>query len=179
MNHESIQSFRGARESGAALVVVLMLLLIVTLLGLAAMRGGLLQERMAGATIQRGKAFQAAESALKQGEEFVSKNKPTVPSSGCASGVCAETDVSASPPWTDTAFWDTNKVKTATSLPDDVKAKFVVESYGLSVDKQAVNSLDPRANGSGTDAEVYRIIARGESAGGSEVMLQSMYRVKR
>ena len=56
MNHESIQSFRGARESGAALVVVLMLLLIVTLLGLAAMRGGLLQERMAGATIQRAEA---------------------------------------------------------------------------------------------------------------------------
>ncbi|MGD6484782.1 PilX N-terminal domain-containing pilus assembly protein, partial [Xanthomonas citri pv. citri] len=36
-----------SRQRGIALVVTLLLLLIVTLLGLAAMRGTLLQERMA------------------------------------------------------------------------------------------------------------------------------------
>ncbi|MGV8943464.1 pilus assembly PilX family protein [Thermomonas sp.] len=170
----------GARkQSGAALLVVLMLLLIVTLLGLASMRGGLLQERMAGATIQRGKAFQAAESALRQGEAFVNNKKPAIPSTGCAAGVCAETAAGSAPAWTVSTFWGTDKAKTATSPATDVSAKFVVESYGLSVDKNAVSSLDPRASSSGTDAEVYRVVARGESASGSEVLLQSIYRVKR
>lgn len=170
---------RAVKQSGAALLVVLMLLLIITLLGIASMRGGLLQERMAGATIQRGKAFQAAESALREGEEFVVKNKPTIPSTGCSAGVCAETAAGSDPVWMGTSFWGSGQAKAATAPASDVSAKFVVESYGLSVDKNAVNSLDPRALSSGTDAEVYRVVARGESASGSEVLLQSIYRVKR
>ena len=37
---------RGA-QSGAALIVVLMMLVVITLLGLASMRGAIMQERMA------------------------------------------------------------------------------------------------------------------------------------
>lgn len=179
MNRKNPTGTRAKKQSGAALFVVLMLLLIITIVGLASMRGALLQERMAGATIQRGKAFQAAESALRQGEAFVNNKKPSIPSTGCIAGICAETPAGSAPAWTVGTFWSTEKAKTASAPATDVSAKFIVESYGLSVDKNAVNSLDPRATSSGTDAEVYRIVARGESASGSEVLLQSIYRVKR
>jgi type IV pilus assembly protein PilX len=55
---------RQSREQGMALVVSLVLLVVVTLVGLAGMRGTILQERMAGGAYDRETAFQAAEAAL-------------------------------------------------------------------------------------------------------------------
>lgn len=52
------------RQQGMALVVSLVLLVVVTLVGLAGMRGTIMQERMAGGAYDRETAFQAAEAAL-------------------------------------------------------------------------------------------------------------------
>lgn len=59
------------RQRGAALIIVLLLLLVMTLLGLASLRSTLLEERMTGAMFDRSLAFQVAESALREGEAFV------------------------------------------------------------------------------------------------------------
>lgn len=59
------------RQGGAALIIVLLLLLVMTLLGLASLRSTLLEERMTGAMYDRSLAFQVAESALREGEAFV------------------------------------------------------------------------------------------------------------
>lgn len=59
------------RQRGVALIVVLILLLVVTLLGLASMRGTLLEERMSGNLYDRSLSFQAAERALREGEALV------------------------------------------------------------------------------------------------------------
>ena len=60
------------RQQGMALVVSLVLLVVVTLVGLAGMRGTVMQERMAGGAYDRETAFQAAEAALALGaREFV------------------------------------------------------------------------------------------------------------
>lgn len=160
-------------QSGAALIVVLLLLLVVTLLGLAAMRGSLLQERMAGATYQRGLTFQAAETALKVGEAAVIASRPAVPSTGCSSGVCA-TLTAGTKPWTADSFW-TSAIAGPTI--NGVTTNYVIESYGQS--ENSNQSLDPGQRSGGTTAEVYRILARGSAPGGSQVMLQSIYRVKR
>ena len=58
-------------QRGVALVVVLILLLIVTLLGLASMRGALLEERMSGNLYDRSLSFQAAERALREAQALV------------------------------------------------------------------------------------------------------------
>lgn len=64
-NHKSIMSGKATRnERGVALVVALVLLVVVTLVGLAAIRGVSLQEKMAGNTFDRAQAFQMAEAAL-------------------------------------------------------------------------------------------------------------------
>lgn len=60
-----------ARQRGASLVVVLILLLIMTLLGLAVLRGTLLEERMSANMYDRSLAFQQAESALREAEDQV------------------------------------------------------------------------------------------------------------
>lgn len=53
-----------AVQGGAALLVSLLILLVLSLVGLAAMRGGLLQNLMSANTTQDTMAFQAADSAV-------------------------------------------------------------------------------------------------------------------
>ncbi|SIP94910.1 pilus assembly PilX family protein [Solilutibacter tolerans] len=73
MKHRSPYPTRN-RQSGAALAVVLILLIVVTLIGLASLRGTLLQERMSASAFDRSVAFQQAESALRAGEAVVRQN---------------------------------------------------------------------------------------------------------
>jgi type IV pilus assembly protein PilX len=62
------------RQRGVALIIALVLLVVATLIGLAASRGTLLQERMSGNTFDRSLAFQRAESALRAAEAAISAN---------------------------------------------------------------------------------------------------------
>ncbi|WP_018952229.1 PilX N-terminal domain-containing pilus assembly protein [Thioalkalivibrio sp. AKL12] len=59
------------RQHGVALVVTLVLLVIITLVGVAGMQGVTLQERMSGNQYDRSLAFQAAEAALRAGEDAI------------------------------------------------------------------------------------------------------------
>jgi type IV pilus assembly protein PilX len=56
-------------QKGMALIISLIILLSMTLLGLAAMQNTSLQERMAGNMRAENIAFQAAEAALRAGEQ--------------------------------------------------------------------------------------------------------------
>jgi type IV pilus assembly protein PilX len=56
------------REQGTVLLVALMFLIVLTLLGLAAMTGTTLEERMAGNSRDYNIALQAAEAALRDAE---------------------------------------------------------------------------------------------------------------
>lgn len=57
------------RQAGAALIVSLVLLIAVTLLGVSAMQGTIMQERMSANQRDYEEAFNAAEIALRRGEE--------------------------------------------------------------------------------------------------------------
>lgn len=70
MKHQP--SFIGRKgQTGAALAVVLIMLIVVTLIGLASLRGTLLQERMSSSSFDRSVAFQQAESALRAAEVVI------------------------------------------------------------------------------------------------------------
>ncbi|MDN5872575.1 MAG: PilX N-terminal domain-containing pilus assembly protein, partial [Nitrococcus sp.] len=58
-------------QSGAVLVVSLLFLLVMTLIGITAMQGVSLEEKMAGNARGGTLALQAAEAALREGEEWV------------------------------------------------------------------------------------------------------------
>jgi type IV pilus assembly protein PilX len=59
------------RQRGAVLVVALVFLLLMTVLGVTSMSSTTLQERMAGNLRDNNLAFQAAEAALRSGEELL------------------------------------------------------------------------------------------------------------
>lgn len=72
MSHPITRRFRGQRrERGVALVVALILLVVATLIGLAASRGTVLQERMSSNSFDRSLAFQRSEAALRAAEAAI------------------------------------------------------------------------------------------------------------
>jgi len=72
-------AFRPAAQRGVALVVALILLVVITLVGLAAVRGTIMQQKMTANFYDREIAFQATEAALRQAEALVQVT-PVVPS---------------------------------------------------------------------------------------------------
>lgn len=59
------------RETGAVLVVSLLILLVMTIIGVTSMQTASLEEKMAGNLRDNDLAFQAAEAALRGGEEWI------------------------------------------------------------------------------------------------------------
>jgi len=74
------------KESGIALVTALVILLVLTLLGLTMFRGFGLQQKIAGNTREKERAFQAAQNALAFGEWWLVNGTQgtTRPGSGSA-----------------------------------------------------------------------------------------------
>lgn len=168
-------------QRGAALIMVLLMLLVITLLGMASMRGAILQERMAGATIGRSLAFHAAESALREAEAYAAKNRPVPPASGCTNGTCARTVPGTAPAWRTEAFWNTENNRIAATVFNDATSLYTLEDYGLSESPDCAaavgtNPLDMSAPACSAELRVYRIIVRSRTGSGSEVMLQSLFR---
>lgn len=59
------------RQTGAVLITVLVILTVLTILGLPAIQNATLEERMAGNYRDARMAFEAAEAALRAGEEML------------------------------------------------------------------------------------------------------------
>jgi type IV pilus assembly protein PilX len=70
----SFSRARSRHQRGVALAVALILLLVVTLIGLAASRGTVLQERMSANSYDRSLAFQRSEAALRAAEVAITAN---------------------------------------------------------------------------------------------------------
>ncbi len=81
------------RQHGAALFTGLMMLLVLTLIGISAMRGTTLQEKMAGNLRESAIAFQRAENVVKQIEQAVQVRAEL----GLSGGITIET-------WADEGF---------------------------------------------------------------------------
>jgi type IV pilus assembly protein PilX len=67
-----IHSARKNNQQGAILIVALIMLLLLTIIGLSSMRGTSLQERMTGNMRDSNLSLQAAEAALRKGEQVAS-----------------------------------------------------------------------------------------------------------
>ena len=128
------------QQRGAALVVSLIMLLLMTLVGVTAMQVTTVQERMVSNSRDLNVAFQAAETALKRGEDYIKQIqmqqinfnqfctdgsggnrglcRPTcnsIASSSKIAGVECWTDVTNSTQWR-LVDWVSNTANTATTL---------------------------------------------------------------
>lgn len=168
--------FRPAERSrGIALIAVLLLLLIVTLIGLAAMRGTLLQERMSANVQSRALAFQLAEAILREGEARAA-DAPAMPAAGeaCVNGLCPN-------PGTSVGYWeDIDNYRTSTIEGEDMTAGLVIEDMGTGseVSDSCTTSIDVTSAGCSTTVRRYQITARVALDNGTEVVLQSRYQVE-
>lgn len=80
MNMES----RLTQQSGFALVVSLLILVVLTLLGVSMFSNVGLQQRMASNTREKNRAFQAAQTALKYGEWWLSQSGNATQGASCS-----------------------------------------------------------------------------------------------
>lgn len=164
------------RQRGVALLVVLMLLLVMTLLGLASLRGTLLEERMSASVFDRGLMFQAAEAALRQGEAKAAASKKSDYTDTCTGGLCGIPNPTNADQYVD---------RWLTATPPYVNGS-EVDSDGLKVTPEYfVEYMGDAPNWPGCDRERpiqagclgprYRITARARVANRSEVLLQTSY----
>lgn len=178
MNHRMhTLSSSKQRQHGVALVVALVLLVLMTLVGLTAMRGVTLEERMTTNTYDRSLSFQAAEAALRQAEALVETNKPTPAAlSACVNGICGSPNPGATERWLDPNFavppaaggWQS--ATAVTNGPISITPQYIVEYLGDTFPCQPGNPA------STNDCKRYRITARSAPGGDrSVVMLQSVF----
>ena len=160
------------RNHGVALLVSLLMLLTITLLALAGLRDAALQEHMSGNLHARGLAFQAAESALREGEEAVKANPQNYKSSKCI-----DTDPTDPATWQDgqTALW---------SWASNKKPRYLIENLGRGPGWGNEAECDGGAEatqygsrcGELPEACYYRITASPPDDGRAKTQLQIMLR---
>ena len=153
-------------QSGAVLVISLIILLLLTIIGLSATQVTGLEEKMAGNLRDRNLAFQAAETALREGEKDTSKLLCPI-----TTQVGGFYPSSASPAIKDDSFW---------LNPSNVYSYQGVILGNVSITGQPryiIQCLPNPPNVLGSGSFYFRIIARG--TGGTTnavVILQSIYR---
>jgi type IV pilus assembly protein PilX len=177
-------SSRAGAQRGVALVIALILLLIATLIGLAASRGAVLQERMSSNTYDRSLAFQRGESALRAAEQAITNDWRIANLGGtdCSVVACPLTPANAftgtDATWRDvTSTYDVNDATTP-GLP-----QYQVQLMGTG---RADNELGTRENadagnygggGAPDNVAYYRVTARSSDPadldGRSIVVLQT------
>ena len=114
-----LPSQRAAHAQGFVLMTSLMFILVLAMLGLAAMQGSTLQERMAGNQRDRSIALQAAELALRDAERDLAALKAdgVTPCLGGASG-CRSALARASDTSLRQGFWTMGPFIRQTWTPD-------------------------------------------------------------
>jgi type IV pilus assembly protein PilX len=165
-----------ARQQGAALLIVLMLLLIMTLLGLASLRGAMMEERMSANLFDRGLMFQAAEAALREGEARAGTTKSSQYVDACTGGLCATPNPTKADAYTD---------RWLLATPPYVNGAAVTSGSLAVTPGYFIEYMGQAPNWPGCDREIpvqpgclgprYRVTARARADGRSEVLLQSSY----
>jgi len=171
-------------QRGATLIVSLVLLIVVTLLGVAGLRGVILQERMAANQYDRSLAFQTAEAALRAGEAAaLAQAQAAVPNSGfpaptpnaCPQSCQAGTGLCSTPPAECVEPWSKQPAANWANLSGSLGGlagtpQYLVEYMGIGF------PCTPGNPHSATTCKLYRVTAR--SALGddrAQVTLQSMF----
>jgi type IV pilus assembly protein PilX len=160
-----------AGQRGVALVVALLLLVVITLVGLAAVRGTIMQQKMASNLFDRQIAFQGAEAAMRAATARIAANPTDIARNCQAGGVFCRGN-----PFDDPNL-DTGKIITVTSgtasgqfAKSSVatgQPQYVVENMGNWYNPststgygQSANAHNYGAQGTSTTAVYYRVTAR-------------------
>lgn len=149
---------RPQRQKGATLAVALILLLVSTLIGVSSIQVTSMQEKMSSNTQDMVTAFEAAESALIAGEQWIlSLSAHPVPIVKCQSFPCVQQQsTDAFPQDKNDAWWTSNSASYSGSLGNVSTApRYYIEFLEFVPDSPAIGSAVIGG------VYYYRVTARG------------------
>ncbi|MEO5378646.1 MAG: PilX N-terminal domain-containing pilus assembly protein [Magnetococcus sp. DMHC-6] len=167
-----------SKERGSVLIISIVLLLILTLLALGSMKDSVMEERMAGSFRDQNLAFQAAESALRNGEAFIETLATTSDFNIlCTQGLCSK---EATPDPFQPNQWGSGFSKSYSGTIAGVSdpPRYYIQVIGAI---QESSGTEINLNGYGEsvgqgDVTGFRVKALGRgSANTSQVLLESYY----
>ena len=164
-------------ERGAALVISLIFLLVITIVAIAGTRSTTMQERMAGNTRDRNLAFQAAESGLREAEDFIDSLASLGNFDG-SNGLYGLTD--AAPDYEDSATWsNAANFRTADEDYGSYEApRYFIKYYTIVPGEEGALNLSGYGDNKGSgDVTIFRITSRGTGGGAdsAEVTVRTYY----
>jgi len=168
------------REKGVALVTVMMFLMVMTIIGIAAMQSSTLQQWMSGSSRDQDIAFQAAENAVREGENWISTQltQPAIQAGGCTAP-CQVVWAKDAPEinaglFLDHAWWNSGtNIRTGAAIAGvKTPPQYVIEDIGRVRNSEDSKKWYSRPPGS----ELYRVTARGTGqTDDSRSVVQSTY----
>lgn len=165
------------RQNGAVLVVSLILLLVVTMIAVSSMQGTMLEEKMAGNTLDRNLAFQSAESAIREAEigiEAVASLGNLDGTAGLFGLTDAEPEATYATTWSDA----NNHVVTNASYGAYQAPQYFIKHFTTVVGTEGALNMSGYGDNKGSgDVSVFKITARGTggNADSAEVILRTHY----
>jgi type IV pilus assembly protein PilX len=163
-------------QQGSALIISLLILIVMTLIGLTGIGSSTLEEKMAGNTRDQALAFQAAEAALRDGEDYFNKTIVSATSAfnGSITGLYpknSQPDVSASATWANARTYsgDIAGVKE--------KPRYIIELLGPITDATTDINVNNYGEATGLgNLTAVRVTARAiGGTGNSVVIVQSNF----
>ena len=157
-----------SRQSGVVLMVSMILLLLLTIIGISGSQVTSLEEKMAGNSHDQNIAFQAAEDALRSGEQVVEAltNVTTFTAANNAIGrfvPAQRPDYTVANTWTNTSAQSANVIPLVATQP-----RYFIHYIG----NKPIDPLDP----SSAAISMFRIVARGTGRQNTtQVFLQVYY----
>lgn len=166
----SLGTTRGQR--GATLVMGLIFLVLLTILGLASIRVGSLEERMSGNSRDRNLAFQAAEASLRDCERVLQAATPPVFNN--TNGNYLPAAVGSAPRWQTVDWTSVSAVRVNVTIPAGaaLAPRCIIEELPIaSLPGGSLKGGFPLS-----ESGMFRITARGFGRNtNTVVMLQSTY----
>jgi len=169
------------RQRGVALFISLVLLLVLTIIGVSAVQTTSLEERMARNTNDSVLAFESAEVALRNAEQFLraNVNSTALFPSGGNNGLWKASDYLQQERWEQANIWTgNNSVELPANTVDHVaeQPRYIIEWVATVQRSDNPYQLGQSYNAIFDRIEIFRITARG--VGGSpnaRVLLQSTF----
>lgn len=167
-------------QRGVALFISLVLLLVLTIAGVSAVQTTTLEERMARNSHDSLLAFQSAEAALRQAEDWLEGNVNSVANFSPAGtgGLWTAAEYGDAEVWENAAVWTgSGSVQVATSVPNvAAQPRYVIEWVATVQRTENAVMMQSSYNSLFDRIEVFRITARGTGgSANSQVFLQSTY----
>ena len=168
-------------QRGAALITALVILVVLTVLGISAMRTSSLEESIVGNLRDHDLAFQAAETGLTAGENFLNATVTIpVPDATAGDGVYLRNQFGDfRDNLHNTAVW-ANGTEYGTAGTTDLLEVNSDPVFIIEYEQEIIDDLDPESKAKGKGRFYFRITSRGVgSSPNSATMLQEIYGIRR